>query len=76
MYGEHGTSRVANSNKSSMNHNRVARNLYLNTFSDKKSYISYQTNTTCMMDDMDERSVDFKLTEFGAKNLRQIIPEQ
>ena len=24
----------------------------------------------------DERSIDFKLTEFGAKNLRQVVPEE
>jgi len=32
-----------------------------------------------MIDEMslpDERSIDFKLNDFGAKNLRQIIPEE
>jgi hypothetical protein len=32
-----------------------------------------------MIDEMslpDERSVDFKLNDFGVKNLRQVVPEQ
>ena len=51
----------------------------MNTISDKKSYKSYQTNTTAMIDEMsfpDERSIDFKMNEFGAKNLRQIVKEE
>lgn len=51
----------------------------MNTISDRKSYKSIQTNTTAIIDDMsfpDERSIDFKLTEFGAKNLRQVVPEE
>ena len=79
LYGEQGASRdkKTNSNKSSVN--RYHRNLYHNTVSDKKSHISYQTNTTAMIDEMslpDERSVDFKLNDFGIKNLRQVVPEE
>ena len=83
LYGELGQAskeRIkTNSNTSSMNQYKHARNVYLNTISDKKSHRSYQTNTTAMIDEMslpDERSIDFKLNDFGAKNLRQIIPEE
>lgn len=77
LYGELGQAsrdRInTNSNKSSMNCYKQARNVYLNTISDKKSYKSYNTNTTAMIDEMslpEERSIDFKLHDFGVKNLR------